>query len=73
MSALASLGGLLEARRWAFGLELVRLIVIVAVAFWVASAGPAVAALGLALGSGAWLARYRHSYTPATPTLAGAA
>ena len=73
VSALASLGGLIEARRWAFGLELVRLIASVVVAFWLASPGPALAVLALALGSVAWLARYRHSYTAATPTLAGAA
>ena len=51
VSALASLGGLLEGKRWAFGMELVRLIVSVAVAFWIGSAGLGLTALGLALGS----------------------
>jgi alkylglycerol monooxygenase len=73
VSALASLGGLLEARPWAFGLEIVRLIATAMVAYWVTSPGPALTALALAACSSAWLARYRHSYTAATRTITGAA
>lgn len=61
--SILSLGGILEARRWALWLELVRLFTTVAaIAAW---RGPLYGALALlaATGLGLWLVRYRNPLT----------
>jgi hypothetical protein len=73
VAALASLGGLLEGRRWALGLELFRFLAIIPVAFWLLPPRPALALLGLGLASGLWLVRHRHSYTETVSRLVGTA
>ena len=58
--SLASLGGLLDRRAWAFRLEVVRVLVLAGVTPLFAAPGVSVAAAAAGLGSLGWLLRYRH-------------
>jgi sterol desaturase/sphingolipid hydroxylase (fatty acid hydroxylase superfamily) len=58
--SLASLGGLLDRRPWAFRLEVVRVLVLAGVTPLFAAPGVSVAAAAAGLGSLGWLLRYRH-------------
>ena len=67
-ASAAALGGLLDHRGWARGLELLRLLCLAASGFWLLPFVLAGALAVLAILSMAWLAWLRESADPSTPS-----
>jgi len=64
LASVAALGGLLDQRRWARGLERVRLLATAGLGFWLLRPVPAGALAFLAIVSMLWLLRLRETIKP---------
>jgi len=65
LAALVALGGLLDLRSWARGLEVSRLLTLALTTPWLLPLGPCSVVMATALASAVWIIRYRHLTTEA--------